>query len=658
MIIRIFTLLLAVAFLGQANAQNFKRPMRPGDIYRLQNMSDANISPDGKWVAFTMSTTDSARDKRNSDIWMINTGTKETVQLTSSPDGESSPRWSPDGKFISFVASRHSGTSQVWLLDRRGGEGIKLTDVKGDLDTYAWSPDSKMLVMSMKDQKDTAKNKPPQPYILNRFKIKQDVSGYLYDTGRTHLYLFNIAAKKTSPLTSGLFNEGDPNWSPDGKTIAFVSNRSSDPDRNENRDIWLIDTTAGSTPRQLTTWQGGDGDPQWSPDGKQIAYVRSMSDATYEMYDQSGICIINANGGEPKILAPMLDRPISSPRWSTDGKMVYGLVSDDMQRYIASFDAKTGTIKKVVGGDRSFGSMEVAPDGSIISFMSSPQMPGELYSVNGENVNRLTTFQNKVIDSLALASVEKFVSTSKDGAKVSGLVYYPAGMPKTNLPLIFYIHGGPTAQDEFSFDVTRQMFAAHGYAVAAVNYRGSIGRGLAFTKAISGDWGNKEVLDILGATDYLVEKGIADPNKLGMSGWSYGGILTDYIIASTTRFKVASSGAGVAAPLSLFGVDQYINQYVNEIGLPWKDGNLEKYLQLSYPFLHADKITTPTQFMVGEKDFNVPAVGSEQMYQALRIVGVPTELLVYPNQYHGFSQPSFIKDRYERYFSWFDKYLK
>ena len=162
----------------------------------------------------------------------------------------------------------------------------------------------------------------------------------------------------------------------------------------------------------------------------------------------------------------------------------------------------------------------------------------------------------------------------------------------------------------------------------------------------------------MGAADYLVSKGIADPDRLGISGWSYGGILTDYTIATDTRFKVASSGAGVAAPLSLYGVDQYINQYTNELGLPWKDNNIEKYLKLSYPFLHADRIKTPTQFMVGEKDFNVPAAGSEQMYQALRTLDIPTELLIYPNQYHSFTQPSFIKDRYERYFVWFDKYLK
>lgn len=656
--IRTCSLLLLFCFAGIVHAQNGKRTLRPGDIYRLQNLSDANISSDGKWVAYTVSTIDSAKDKKNSDIWMVSIDGKETVQLTNTPDNESSPRWSPDGKYISFTASRLGGTSQVWLLDRRGGEGIKLTDTKGDLGAYSWSPDSKKLVLTMKDQKDTAKNKPPQPYVINKFRFKQDISGYQYDTGRTHLYLFDVASKNTRQLTFGKYTEADATWSPDSKTIAFVSNQTEEPDRNENSDIFLIDTTIGAKLKKLTTWTGGDADPQWSPDGKKIAYLRSTSNATFEMYDQTGLYVVDIAVGEPKPFGAALDRPISNPRWLENGKSIVALISDDRQRYIASFDAVDGSMKTVSGGDRSFGSIEVLPSGDLISFMSEPQMPAEIYVVEGGKPRRLTTVQNKFLDSLTLAKVEKFTSGSKDGTQVSGLLYYPPNMAQKNLPLIFYIHGGPTAQDELSFDLTRQMLAAHGYAVAAVNYRGSLGRGVDFSRTISGDWGNKEVADILGAADYLVGKGIADPNRLGISGWSYGGILTDYTIASDTRFKAASSGAGVAAPLSLFGVDQYINQYVNEIGLPWKDNNIEKYLKLSYPFLHADRIKTPTQFMVGEKDFNVPAVGSEQMYQALRSLDVPTELIVYPNQFHGFTQPSFIKDRLERYLVWFDKYLK
>ncbi|WP_018612367.1 S9 family peptidase [Segetibacter koreensis] len=654
-----FLFSLLVILSSNSFSQATRRHLVPGDVYRIQTLSDANISPDGQWIAYTVSSIDSAKDKRNTDIWMVSLDGKQTVQLTSSPDNESNPRWSPDGKYISFTAARPSGGSQVWLLDRRGGEGVQLTNAKGDLNSYSWSPDGKKLALVMKDPKDTSKTKPPEPYIINKFRFKQDITGYQSDTSRTHLYLFDVASKKiTQQLTSGIYSETDPTWSPDGTKISFVSNRTEDPDRNENTDIWIMDITKGAVAKKLTTWNGGDSDPQWSPDGKTIAYVRTTSDATFEMYDQTSLYIINANGGEPKPVTLTLDRPVTNPRWSRDGKSIAFLVADNMQRYVSSYDVAKGTLKTIARGDRSFSSIEAAPKGNWVAFMSEPQLPSELFAIEGSNVRRLTTEQNEFIDSIALATVEKFTSKSKDGTLVSGLIYYPPGMSKEKMPLIFYIHGGPAAQDEFTFDLTRQMFAAHGYAVAAVNYRGSLGRGIEFSRTISGNWGNKEVMDILGAADYLVAKGVADSARMGISGWSYGGILTDYTIASDTRFKVASSGAGVAAPLSLYGVDQYINQYVNEIGLPWKDNNIEKYLKLSYPFLHADRIKTPTQFMVGEKDFNVPAVGSEQMYQALRSLDIPTELLIYPGQYHGFTQPSFIKDRFERYFAWFDKYLK
>ncbi len=641
-----------------AFSQSSKRVLRPGDIYRLQTISDASISPDSKWVTYTVSSTDSAKDKRNADIMMMSWDGKETVQLTSSPDGESAARWSPDGKYISFITARSGGTSQVYLLDRRGGEGIKLTDTKGDLAGYSWSPDGKKLLLEIKDPKDTAKNKPPQPYQVNKYQFKKDVSGYSYDTLRTHLYIFDIATKKAEQLTTGIFNESDAEWSPDGTQIAFVSNRTDDPDRNENTDIWIMEAKKDAPFKKITTWKGGDNTPQWSPDGKWIVYTRSGSDATFEMYDQPGVCLISSNGGEPILLSKGIDLPVSNPKWSADGKTIAALVSDDRQRYIVTFDMATKTMKKWMGGDRSFSFIEPAANGSWISLISDPQTPPELYVLEGNKERRLTTLQNKFTDSLTLASVEKFTSVSKDGEKISGLIFYPPNMPKEKLPLILYIHGGPTSQDELSFDLTRQMLAAHGYAVAAVNYRGSLGRGIQFSRIIAADWGNKEVLDILGATDYLVAKGIADPERLGIAGWSYGGILTDYTIASDTRFKAASSGAGVAAPLSLYGVDQYINQYNNEIGEPWKGNNLQKYLKISYPFLHADRIKTPTLFMGGEKDFNVPVAGSEQMYQALRTLNIPTELLVYPGQFHGFTQPSFIKDRFERWYAWFDKYLK
>jgi dipeptidyl aminopeptidase/acylaminoacyl peptidase len=288
---------------------------------------------------------------------------------------------------------------------------------------------------------------------------------------------------------------------------------------------------------------------------------------------------------------------------------------------------------------------------------SDPQTPAEIIVLeNSGQTRRLTHHADAFLAPIELARVIPFQSQTSDGTLISGHYFLPPGAsPGERHPTILYIHGGPVGQDAFDFDLTRQILAAGGYVVAAVNYRGSSGRGVEFSKTISGDWGNKEVKDLHGAVDWLVNKGIADSTRLGVAGWSYGGILTDYLITSDTRFKAASSGAGTGFTLSLYGVDQYINQYNNEIGPPWK--SIDRYLKISYPLLKADRIKTPTLFLSGEKDFNVPTAGSEQMYQALRTLGVPTQLIIYPGQFHGISIPSYQRDRLERWLAWFKKYL-
>ncbi|RYU95087.1 S9 family peptidase [Emticicia agri] len=644
--------------LGYAQSTSTKRNLKPSDVYRLQNISDPQISPDGNWVSYTLSSVDSIKNKRNADIWMVSWDGKESIQLTYSPDGESQGRWSPDGKYFSFVSARNGLTSsQIWLMDRRGGEAKQLTDLKkGDLTDYAWSPDGKKIALVIKSPADTSKNKTPKPIVLDRFQFKQDVEGYLTKKP-VHLYLYDIATKKIDTLTKGNFDETNPKWSPDGGQIAFISNRTEDPDRNENSDIWVIDAKPNAKMKQLTTWTGRDGSMEWSPDGKRITYLRSTSSENYIMYDQSILCTISKDGGEPTLLSKALDRPVTAPRWSKDGNSIYALVADDRIRYIAQFTIADGKMNKILSGNKSFNTLERHPSGNFLTTMSDPQTPLEIYALENNVPRRLTKHHEDFVSKLSLATVEGFTSKSKDGTSVSNILYRPANASKTEkLPTIFMIHGGPVAQDEFSFDLTRQMLSGAGYNVVAVNYRGSTGRGLDFCKAIWADWGNKEVIDILGAADYVVQNGIADADKLGIGGWSYGGILTDYTIATDTRFKAASSGAGVAMISSLYGVDQYILQYENELGSPWK--NFDKYVSLSYPFLKADRIKTPTQFMVGESDFNVPSVGSEQMYQAFRSLGIPTELIIYPGQFHGITNPSFQKDRFERYISWFNKYLK
>jgi dipeptidyl aminopeptidase/acylaminoacyl peptidase len=657
------TILLCIAlihlFWFQLLAQTpSKRPLKPSDVYRLQSLGDPQISPDGNWVAYTLTSVDSVKNKRNSDIWMVSWDGKESIQLTHTSDGESQPRWSPDGKYLSFVSSRNGlENSQIWLMDRRGGEAKQLTDLKkGDLSEYAWSPDSKKIALVLKTPSDTSKVKTPKPIVIDRYKFKQDVEGYLTKKP-IHLYLYDISTKKLDTLTSGSYDETSPRWSPDGSQIAFLSNRTEDPDRNVNTDIWVMDAKPNAQMKQITTWTGRESSPEWSPDGNQIAYLRSTSSENFNFYDQAILCVISKDGGEPKLLTKSLDRPVGSPKWTKDGSSIMAFVGDDRTKYMAQFSVSDGKMTKTASGNRSFNGLEKHPSGSFLATMSDPQTPTELYVFENGNQRRLTKHQDDFLANLNLASVEGFTSKSKDGAMVSNILYRPFNAVKgTKLPTIFFIHGGPVGQDEFGFDLSRQMLAASGFNVVAVNYRGSTGRGLEFCKVISGDWGNKEVLDILGAADYVVQNGIADAEKLGIGGWSYGGILTNYTIASDTRFKAASSGAGVSMISSMYGVDQYILQYDNELGQPWK--NFDKYVALSYPFLKADLIKTPTQFMVGESDFNVPSVGSEQMYQALKSLGISTELIIYPGQFHGITNPSFQKDRFERYLAWFDKYLK
>lgn len=656
--------LLFCSFLITGIYAQQKRPVAPIDYYRLQNVSDPQLSPDGKWVLYTLSTVDTVKDKRNRDLWMISWDGKENVQLTNGSGSESSARFSPDGKYISFTASRESDDgdkeekkSQLYLLDRRGGEAKKATDVKGDIEDYIWKPDGSgiLLVMKDPDYSDTGKTKIRTPYVMDRYQFKQDYEGYL-DRRKTHFYYFDIKSKKTDTLTRGNFNETSPAFSPDGNTVAFVSNRTADPDKNENTEIYTMDVKPDATMKKITSWPGNDVSPQWSPDGKWIAYLQSSSDKAFTMYGENYLAVISKDGGEPKLLSKQTDRPVRNPRWSSDGQSISVLMEDDRQCNVVLFDTQGGQMTKITEGDKSFAELETQ-NGKWVTTMSDPQIPLEIYALEKNNLRRLTNVQDSFLAPLQLATVEGFKSKSKDGTIVSGLLYRPANaVAGQKLPLILFIHGGPVAQDEFEFDLTRQIYASAGYAVAAVNYRGSSGRGIAYTQAIFGDWGNKEVLDIIGAANYLIKEGIADENNMGIAGWSYGGISTNYTIASDQRFKAAVSGAGSSLQLSMYGSDEYINQYENELGVPWK--SLDKWLKVSYPFLHADKIKTPTLFMASQNDFNVPVVGAEQMYQALRSLGIPTELVIYPNQNHGLVVPSYIRFRYEKHIGWFNKYLK
>jgi dipeptidyl aminopeptidase/acylaminoacyl peptidase len=666
---------VALLFAIPVSAQS-KRSLQVDDIFNIRDVRDPQRSPDGRWVAYTVTTAVKDTDKNNTDVWMVSWDGSQQLQLTSTPEGESSPRWSPDNKYLSFISSRMGAKDgQVWLLNRAGGEAVKVTEIKGGVSDHAWSPDGKRLVLVVNepDPADkTEKDKPedekktPKPIVIDRYAFKRDVDGFLRGE-RTHLYLFDVETKKAEILTPGTFNEEAPAWSPDGSQIAFIRRHGEgDVDKAPNHDLFVVEARAGAQPRRLTTTTAQEtGRPAWSPDGKQIAYLLG-DELKYYAYDQSQLMVIPASGGEPRPLTRTLDRPVSSAFWSADGSTLTFTITDDRAQHVGRVAASGGRVERVVDGRRVVSNLSSgAADGAFAALASTATELPEVHAVeNGPTtgsgqgrLRKLTRHNDEWMKNVALGTTEDLTSTSKDGTVVNSILVKPATFDASlKYPLLLRIHGGPNGQDQYSFNYEREIFAANGFAVLAVNYRGSNGRGNAFQKAIFADWGGLEVVDLLGAMDAVQKLPWVDSSRLGIGGWSYGGILTNYTIAQDTRFQAAISGAGSSNQLAIYGTDQYINQYEQELGPPWK--NPETWLKVSYPFFKADRIKTPTLFLVGEKDFNVPLSGSEQMYQALRSLGVDTQLVIYPNQFHGITTPSYRIDRMQRYLDWYAKYLR
>jgi len=648
------------------------RPLTIDDMFAIKSVGGPELSPDGKYVAYTVGTTNMRDERNESQVWMVPVAGGDAVPMTMSGASAGNAKWSPDGKYLSFVASRgENARSQVWAMNRSGGEAQQITDTKQGVSGYEWSPDSTRLLLVIRDpspeelqrQKDEeagvrpARPRTQPPWVIDRLQFKQDVQGYL-DHRRNHFYVFEIATKKLQQITSGDYQDDDPHWSPDGKQVVFVSNRSDNPDGNFNSDLWLVsadNTDMGKTMLKLTSNPGPDTSPAWSPDGKSIAYETSIDDKNF-WYATTYLAVVSAQGGEPQIITRSLDRNVNNPKYTEDGKWIYFTLEDSGERHLVRIAATGGEVTRPVSGYRSVSGFDVGKDGATVVRVSEPKFPAELFAVDASGLRRLTKVNDALLAQIQLTEAENIHFKSKDGTEIEGFLFRPLGYSKgMKYPTLLRIHGGPVSQFEASFNFESQIFAANGYAVVNVNPRGSSGYGQAFSATIFADWGNKDFEDVMAGVDYAIAQGVADPNKLGVGGWSYGGMLTNYTITQTTRFKGAISGASLSNAAAMYGHDHYQRHYEYELGLPWQT---QKVWDKVSPFWKVDKITTPTLWIGGEKDWNVPIINSEEMYQAMKRLGRETMLVVYPGEFHGIRRPAYQKDRLERYLAWYGKYVK
>ncbi len=646
-----------------ADAPAARRMLTADDFYQVQDVSDPQVSPEGQWVAYVVTSNDRAADEARSAIWMVSWDGSQRLALTHAASGTSKPRWSPDGRYLAFLATPSgSEKAQVMLLDRRGGDARQLTSVSGEIGEYAWSPDGKRLVFAMVQGEAGGTEQAPKPIAIDALHFKQDEDGYLSQDRRRHLYLFDVDSKHLESLSSDpAFNEDLPTWSPDGRRIAFIRTHELGPDSDGRTDIDVIDAQTDAAPRTLVRpYAPNTQQLAWSPDGTQIAYLQGL-EPQFNAYIQDRLLVVPAAGGAPRALTGALDRAVMSYAFTADSTAIMIAVEDDGAVYPARVILANGAISREVAAGRFVVAGLNSKANHTVLIESNDHAFAEVYALEGGQLRQLSAHNDALLAELNLGAVEDIRFKSKDGTEIHGMAIKPPSyVTGRKYPTILWIHGGPNGQDEHSlvldgYQFEPQMFAAKGFVVLRVNYRGGSGRGLAFAKTIFADWGHKEVEDLRAGVDYLIASGIADADRLGVGGWSYGGILTDYTIASDGRFKAAISGAGSANQISMYGSDEYILQYNNELGPPWRNAPL--WLKVSYPFFHADRIHTPTLFLGGAKDFNVPIAGGEQMYESLKTLGVPAQLVVYPGQHHVFTRPSFIKDLADRMSAWLDRYL-
>ena len=640
------------------------------DIYSIKDITLSDVSEDGNGIVFITSQAENKYDGFKNTLYFLDTHKGKKVKLLESYGSKgmnfSSIKFSSNSKSIFFLSSgmKTSGkeSNQIWSLSLSNRVKRKVTNFDGDISDYDVSDDGKTIAfIGQRSSDKKADTKTPSPIVIDRYQFKRDYEGFL-GPNRDHLFIFDTQSRKVEQITSGQKDHLYPSISPNGEDIAYMT-KEGDFDRHNNWEIFIKNIKGEESHRKLLSNKGEDisisypSRPEWSPDGEKIAYLHG-GDHSMLWYALQEVSIIDVETGDIDFITQGFDRNTSLPQWSGDGQNIFFILEDNMKSQLMKYSFLDNTTKKITPDNMylsGYAQSYHVTDDEIIFQSSTSEIPSEIYHLKEDQINPITSVNEQFIKNKLIGSTELISFQSFDGLTINGMMIKPPNFDsKKKYPLMIRIHGGPVSQYGRYFDFDWQLFASNNYVVIVTNPRGSSGRGFEFQKSIFAEWGIEDSKDISAALDFALDLGYIDENKLGIGGWSYGGMLTNYVIAKDNRFHAATSGAGISNILSGFGHDHYIREYIIELGTPWD--NLDAWLNVSHPFLSADEIVTPTLFLVGEKDWNVPLIGSEQMYQALKHLEIPTQLVIYPNEHHGLSKPSYIKDRLDRYLDWHGKY--
>ena len=679
------TLLMA----GGAPAQDAaaKRAMTFDDLIAMHRLAEPSFSPDGKWVLYTVATPDLDANRNATNLWMVPAAGGEAVQLTHSGK-DSSGKWSPDGKTIAFLSSR-SGDSQVYLLSMEGGEAHAITRLSTGADMVKWSPDGKLIAFTSNVFPDcVTKTTPPnnddacnkkRNEDRDSSKVKAHVAETLLyrhwnhwnDSGRAHLFVQAAdGSGEARDLTAGANydvppdqrgDESDINFSPDSKEICFTAVTDKLEAASTNGDLFVV-PVAGGEPKRITTQAGFDGNPVYSPDGKFIAYHAQLT-AGYEA-DRWRVMLYDRASGKIENLSEGFDRSASGLAWSPDSATIYFTAENETQVPVYAMAPRAGaTPRKILDGFNA--AMALSGDGKwLLLERTSLTQPAELFvaASDGSGLKQITHANDALLAKLDLSAPETFWFEGAEGAKVQAMLIRPPLFDaKKKYPVLVLLHGGPQTMwsNAWGYRWNAQLFSAAGYVTLMINRRGSTGYGQKFTDEITNDWGGKAYVDVMKGVDAALAKyPFADGTKMAAAGGSYGGYMADWIATHTDRFKALVSHAGVYDKVSMYATEELWFEEHDLQGTPWSNPEAyRKWAPVTYA-ANLGKYKTPTLVIAGERDYRVPYTQSLEFFSALQRQGVPSKLVVFPDEGHWVLKPQNSKFWYKTFLDWVDKYTK